>query len=341
MCSENSGDRQRCGNLTPTQRNPELQQKALSPRPTKSDGAEFDYLFDTPIEIHEPTLSPRSGSSSRSRSLSQSDLGADISDTSSLHHSSQRSRKRTKRSYPERSVENSSLLSVSPDSSTHEGTIQEQGRCIRGEKDHPPDRSKPVVSAVDRRLRQRRKSGSSVRSLARGVFIHRAQSRDTVSEVSQEKTNSLQTPGREPQVQQAFRERCKIRDASRILRQEESASRIMASKKCANRRFRRATYGSLVPKTSLSRLATMQTSPAVASPRAIWKGAREMCMQSISPELSFLFCILPDLASVQALIHPEDGQGPVASLGDSDALDNVIVKQLGPTNWLVAGTVRT
>lgn len=239
------------------------------------------------------------------------------------------------------------MPSVSPDSSTHEGTIQEQGRCIRGEKDHLPDRSEPVISAVNRRLRQRRKSRSSVRSLASGVFIHRTQPRDTVSEVSQQKTNNLQTPGREPQVQQAFQERCKIRNSVRILRPEESASRIVASEKCANGRFRRATYGSLVPKvssrskTSLSRLATMQTSPAVASPRATWKVAREMCMQSISPELSFLFCILPDLASVQALIHPEDGQGPVASLGDSDALDNVIVKQLGPIDWLVAGTMRT
>ncbi|KAH7053508.1 hypothetical protein B0J12DRAFT_660231 [Macrophomina phaseolina] len=313
----------------------------------ESDGAEFDYLFDAPIETHDPALSPRSGGSSRSRSLSQSDLDADTSDVSSLHHSSQRFRKRRKRSYAERSVEPSSLLSVSPDSATSEGTVQEQGRCMRGEKDHPLDRSEPVSFAIDRRPRERRKGRSSVGSLARGVFIHRTQSRDTVSEVSRQKTNNLQTPGREPQVQQAFQECRKIRSSGRILRPEESASRTMAPEECADGRFGRATYGSLVPKgssaskTSLSRLAAMQTPSADASQRATWKAARDLCIQSISPDLSFLFCILPDLASVQALIHPGDGHRPVACLENPDGLDNVIVKQLGPTNWLLAGTVRT
>lgn len=300
----------------------------------EGDDAEHDHLINDPIGAHDPTLSRRSSKRIRDRSPSQSDLDAGISDATSVNSSSQLSRKRRKRSHLER-VEFSPLLPDIQKPSTPAGTVQEQGSHISGE---------PLFSTLNGRSRRHRNNRSSVGALTDGAFAHQTRPRDRTSQASQQDTGNLRTLRRESQTRPTVQGPRRTRNFGIKSHLDEPTSYCTASERSSHGR---ATCGSLTPKRSgasrpfLSCLASMQNPSTAASLRTEERVAREMCVQPLSPGLSLLFYVLPDLGSVQALIHPQDGHGGAASFECPGVLENVIVKQLGPTMWLVAGTLQT
>lgn len=56
--------------------------------------------------------------------------------------------------------------------------------------------------------------------------------------------------------------------------------------------------------------------------------ARDICVQSISPELSFLIFTVPDPTSLKVLTCLQDDHGSTASLGCYGGLENIIIKQI-------------
>ncbi|KAH7063227.1 hypothetical protein B0J12DRAFT_641879 [Macrophomina phaseolina] len=344
MHSGYPGDRKRRGSVLSAQRSSASEQSTPSPRPMESDGAEFDYLFNSPIETYEPASPLRSSENSRSRSLSDSDLNADISDDSSQHASSRRSGKRRKRSYLEESGDPLFFRPVLSESSIPAGTAKEH-KSRMCEQDHLLDHSKPTFFTPTRRSKQRRKSRSSTRSLAEGVFTHQVQPLDGNSKAIPRETYDIRTSRRDPYIQLALGESCRTQDASILPRLDRSTSGRMEPESYARERFERGACDSHVSpaqgaSTSSGSLAMTQIQSAIAASQAGRPVARDMCIQSISPELSFLIFILPDIMSAKPLIYPQEGQDATSSLGCYGVLENVVVKQIQSQMWLVAGTVR-
>ncbi|EKG10002.1 Homeodomain-related protein [Macrophomina phaseolina MS6] len=213
------------------------------------------------------------------------------------------------------------------------------------EQEHLLDYSEPIFFTPNRRPEQRRNIRGNVRSLAEGVFAHRTRLRERNSKAISQETNSPRTSRTDPHFQPAPRESHRTRDARTVSRPNRSTSGDMEPEGCTREQFGRGACDSLVspgPNASVSSgsLAMTQIQSAITACQARRPVARDMCIQSISPELSFLIFILPDMMSVKALIYPQDDQDSTASLGCYGGLENVVVKQVQSSMWLVAGTVR-
>ncbi|KAH7031812.1 hypothetical protein B0J12DRAFT_704069 [Macrophomina phaseolina] len=309
-----------------------------------SDDAELDYLFNSPIKTQDPVSPTRSSRSGRSRSLSESDLDLDISDYGSPHISGRRSRKRRMCSYPEQSGEPLSFQPLLAESSIPAGTSKEHKRRMCGQ-DRPLDHSGPTFLTPNNRFRRQGKSRGSFRSSAEGVFAHRMRLRDRNTRATPQKINNVRTSLRDPHSELAPREPCGTRDTSIASRLDRSTSCRMDPGSHAQEQFGRGACNSLVspaPSASISSdsLAMAQIQSVITACQSGQSVARDMCIQSISPELSFLIFILPDTMSLKALMYPQEGQDSTGSLGCYGGLENVIVKQIQSTMWLVAGTVR-
>ncbi|EKG12705.1 Homeodomain-like protein [Macrophomina phaseolina MS6] len=223
------------------------------------------------------------------------------------------------------------------------GTSKENSRQC--EHDRLLDHSGQTFFTPNKKSRQHSKNRGDVGSLA-GVFVPRMRLRDRKTKIIPPKPSNLRASRRDSHAQLAPEVPRGTRGSNSAFRLDRSTLARVELENHAQEQFVHGACGGLISQASSASVSSgslglAHVQSVVAACQSGQLGARDICVQPISPELSFLIFTVPYPMGLNAVIDSQDDHGSAASLGCYGGLENVIIKQIQSTMWLVAGTVRS